>query len=77
MDTTGKAYQLKENSIMALLAQCLAEPRKGHLNQEYHIFAYHKAHLCSGIILDDTKPFVLDFTYIYAQEAMQSNKSEP
>ncbi len=43
---------------VALMAQYLAQPRLGHLDQVYHIFAYIKAHLWSRIILDATIPFI-------------------
>ncbi len=42
----------------ALLAQYLAQPRVGHLDQVYYIFAYVKAHIHSRIILDAKIPYV-------------------
>jgi hypothetical protein len=71
---------------VALLAQYLAQPRVGHLNQVYHIFAYIKAHLRSLIILDATLPFVdetrfqtVDWRDFYpeAQEAIPLNAPLP
>jgi hypothetical protein len=71
---------------VALLAQYLAAPRIGHLQQAYHVFAYLKAHLCSRIILDDTKPHVdetrfpkVDWKEFYpdAQEIVPPNAPEP
>jgi hypothetical protein len=71
---------------VALLAQYLAAPREGHLNQVYHCFAYLKAHDQSKIVLDDSRPFVdeaqcvqQDWTEFYrdAQEAIPPNAPEP
>lgn len=71
---------------VALLAQHLAAPRFGHLQQAYHVLAYLKAHLRSRIILDDTTPRVdesrfpkVDWKAFYpdAQEAIPSNAPEP
>ena len=43
---------------VALMAQYLAQPYIGYLDQIYHIFAYIKAQLCSIIIMDPTLPSV-------------------
>jgi hypothetical protein len=43
---------------VALLAQYLVQPRVGHLDQVFHIFAYLKAHLRSRIVMDPTKPHI-------------------
>jgi hypothetical protein len=43
---------------VALMAQYLAQPRVGHLQQVFHIFAYLKAHSRSRILLDDSEPQV-------------------
>jgi len=43
---------------VALLAQCLVEPRVGHLDQVFHIFAYLKSHIRSKIVLDAPKPII-------------------
>ncbi len=73
-------------SPVSLLAQHLALPRLGHLDQVYHIFAYLKAHRHSRILLDDTKPHVdhsrfptVDWRDFYpdAQEAIPANAPEP
>ncbi len=71
---------------IALLAQYLVQPRVGHLDQVFHVFAYLKAHSRSRIILDDTKPFVdetqfikVDWTGFYpdAVEAIPPNAPQP
>jgi hypothetical protein len=36
---------------VALLAQYLVQPRAGHLEQGFHIFAYLKGHIRSKIVL--------------------------
>jgi hypothetical protein len=71
---------------VALMAQYLAQPRLGHLQQLFHIFAYIKAHLRSRILLDDTAPYVdsgcfvqADWREFYpdASEALPPNAPEP
>ncbi len=71
---------------VALLAQYLAQPRVGHLDQVFHIFAYLKAHSRSRIVLDPDKPSVdetqftvADWSSFYpdAHEAIPANASEP
>jgi hypothetical protein len=71
---------------IALLAQYLVQPRVGHLDQIFHVFAYLKAHIRSRIILDDSKPLVdetqfvkVDWTSFYpdAAEAIPPNAPEP
>lgn len=71
---------------IALMAQYLAQPRIGHLDQVYHIFAYIKAHIRSRIILDPTVPYVnndrflqVDWREFYpdATEAVPTNAPEP
>jgi hypothetical protein len=71
---------------VALMAQYLAQPRIGHLDQVYHIFAYIKAHIRSRIILDPTVPYVnndrflqVDWREFYpdATEAVPTNAPEP
>jgi hypothetical protein len=71
---------------VALMAQYLAQPCIGHLDQIYHIFAYVKAHLRSRIILDATLPYIDDarFTpvdwkpfYPDAEEAIPINAPPP
>ena len=49
---------------VALMAQYLAQPLIGHLDQVYHIFAYVKAHLHSRIILDATLPRIDDARFL-------------
>jgi hypothetical protein len=71
---------------VALLAQYLVQPRVGHLDQAFHIFAYLKMHSRSRIVLDDTKPIVdeqqflkvdwIDF-YPDAQESVPLNAPAP
>ncbi len=71
---------------IALLAQHLATPRIGHLDQVFHVFAYLKKHLRSRIILDATQPFVNEESFIPADwsdfyrdahEAIPPNAPEP
>jgi hypothetical protein len=71
---------------VALLAQHLATPRIGHLDQVFHIFAYVKKHLQSRIILDAAKPLVNEQSFIHADwtefycdahEAISPNAPEP
>jgi hypothetical protein len=71
---------------VALLAQYLAQSRRGHLHQVFHVFAYLKAHARSRIVLDPTLPFVDeqsfiegDWTefYVRAKEAIPPNAPEP
>lgn len=71
---------------VALMAQHLAQPRTGHLDQVLHIFAYLKLHSRSRIILDDTEPRVdesrfpkvqWEAFYPDAMEAIPPNAPEP
>jgi hypothetical protein len=71
---------------VALLAQYLVQPRVGHLDQVFHIFAYLKMHSRSRIVLDVSKPIVdeqqflkVDWTDFYpdAQESIPLNAPTP
>ena len=71
---------------VALLAQYLAAPREGHLNQVYHMFAYLKAHDRSRIVMDASRPRVdetrfhkADWMEFYrdAAESIPPNAPEP
>jgi hypothetical protein len=71
---------------VALLAQYLAQPRYGHLEQAFHVFAYLKRHSRSRIVLDPTRPQVdeTQFTqedwkefYPDAEESKPINAPEP
>ncbi len=71
---------------MALVAQHLAQPRVGHLDQLFHIFAYLKLHSRSRIVMDPTKPMVderqftqMDWTTFYpnAREQIPPNAPMP
>jgi hypothetical protein len=71
---------------VALLAQYLAQPRIGHLEQAFHIFAYLKHHDRSQIILDPSRLQVneqsfikADWTDFYhdAKDTMPPNAPEP
>jgi hypothetical protein len=71
---------------VALMAQYLAQPRLGHLQQIFHIFAYIKGHLRSRIILDATIPHIdtnrfvpVDWSSFYpdAAKAIPPNASCP
>ena len=44
---------------VALLAQYLAQPRRGHLMQVFHIFAYLKAHSRSKVVILHTLCWIL------------------
>jgi hypothetical protein len=41
---------------VAMLSQFLAAPRRGHLDQVFHIFAYLKRYNRSSMVFDETKP---------------------
>ena len=41
---------------VALMSRFLANPREGHLEQVFHIFAFLKAHDRSALLFDDTEP---------------------
>jgi len=69
-----------------LLAQYLAAPRVGHLDQAFHVFAYLKAHSRSRIVLDPAEPcideqsfLVADWSEFYrdAKEPIPPNAPEP
>jgi hypothetical protein len=71
---------------VAVLAQYLAQPRSGHLEQVFCLFAYLKAHMRSRIILDDGRPVVdetrflpADWSAFYpeAAESIPLNAPEP
>jgi hypothetical protein len=71
---------------VALLAQYLAAPRVGHLDQAFHVFAYLKAHSRSRIVLDPAEPYideqsflVADWSEFYrdAKEPIPPNAPEP
>ena len=68
-----------------LLSSFMANPREGHLEQVFHIFAYLKKHLRSFMVFDDTQPNLdginfkkCDWTEYYpdAKEAIPPNKPE-
>ena len=71
---------------VAMLSRFLAEPRRGHLEQAFHIFAYLKKYDTSAMMFDDTEPFFdegrfkkCDWTEFYpgAAEAIPPNAPEP
>jgi hypothetical protein len=41
---------------VAMLSRFLASPRRGHLDQAFHIFAYLKRYNRSSMVFDDTEP---------------------
>jgi hypothetical protein len=51
---------------VALLAQYLAQPRIGHLEQAFHIFAYLKRHDRSRIVLGPSRPQINEQNFIKA-----------
>ncbi len=46
---------------VALMAQYMAAPRVGHLDQLFHMFGYLKAHGRSKLVLDPAYPNIDDF----------------
>jgi hypothetical protein len=42
--------------VVAMLSQFLAAPRRGHLDQVFHIFAYLKRYNRSSMVFDETEP---------------------
>jgi hypothetical protein len=71
---------------VAVMAQYLVQPRKGHLDQLFHIFVYLNAHQCSRIIMDDSPPqfdemqlVKADWSKFYpdAEEEIPPNAPEP
>ncbi len=63
---------------VSLLAQHLAAPRLGHLNQVYYIFAYLKGHASSQIIMGYTVPLVdtTHFPILYRKNYFNPDASE-
>ncbi len=51
---------------VALLAQYLAQPRVGHLDQVFHVFAYLKLHPRSKVVMDAMKPLIDEKQFIQA-----------
>ena len=41
---------------LAMLSRFLASPRRGHLDQAFHIFAYLKRYNRSSMVFDETEP---------------------
>ncbi len=41
---------------VAMMSRFLASPRRGHLDQAFHIFAYLKRYNHSSMVFDDTEP---------------------
>jgi hypothetical protein len=71
---------------VALLSTYLAEPRVGHLDQVFHVFAYLKKHGRSTMVFDDTYPIFhesrfpkYEWSEFYrdAREAIPPNAPEP
>jgi hypothetical protein len=71
---------------VAIMAQYLAQPCSGHLEQLFYIFAYLKAHMRSCIVMDDARPLIdeshfikADWSAFYpdAQEPIPLNAPEP
>ena len=42
---------------VAMLSRFLAAPRRGHLDQVFHIYAYLKSHDKTSMVFDDTMPY--------------------
>jgi hypothetical protein len=68
------------------MAQYLAQPRSGHLEQLFHIFAYLRAHMHSRIVMDDGRPEIDESHFVKAdwsafypdvQEPIPLNAPEP
>ena len=71
---------------VTLLSSFLVNPREGHLDQAFHIFAYLKKHQRSSMVFDDTQPNLDGFEfkdcewfefYPDAKEPMPPNMPEP
>jgi hypothetical protein len=71
---------------VAMMSRFLAEPRRGHLEQVFHIFGYLKEFKKSAMVFDDTIPWFdesrftkCDWTEFYpgATEAIPTNVPEP
>ena len=71
---------------VALMSRYLANPRRGHLEQLFHMFGYLKRYSRSSLVFDETEPefdesrFIkCDWTEYYpdAQEAIPPNAPEP
>ena len=43
---------------VSMMASCMASPRKGHLDQVYHIFGYLKAHHNIEMVFDPSEPCI-------------------
>ena len=52
---------------VAMLAHYLVQPRQGHLEAAYHIFAYLKRHERSRMVFDDTLPFIDERRFMKAE----------
>jgi hypothetical protein len=70
----------------AIMSKYLIQPRRGHLNEVFHMFAYLKSHDCSLVVLDPSYPRVddarfvkQDWTDFYrdSEEKIPSNAPEP
>jgi hypothetical protein len=70
----------------AIMSKYMVQPRRGHLNELYHVFAYLKAHDRSCIVLDSSRPRIdesrflkQDWTDFYrdAEEPIPPNAPEP
>jgi hypothetical protein len=70
----------------AIMSKYLVQPRRGHLDELFHVFAYLKSHDCSRIVLDPSRPRVdesrfikQDWTEFYrgAEEPIPCNAPEP
>ncbi|MGH7954981.1 MAG: hypothetical protein ACREOZ_03385, partial [Gloeomargaritales cyanobacterium] len=49
---------------IAMLSSFLVQPRTGHLNQVFHIFAYLKSHKRSTMIFDDTRANIAESKFV-------------
>jgi hypothetical protein len=70
----------------AIMSKYMVQPRHGHLNELFHMFAYLKAHDRSRLVLDASRPHVdesrfikQDWTDFYrdAEEPIPPNAPEP
>mmetsp|Transcript_10776 Transcript_10776/g.15574 ORF Transcript_10776/g.15574 Transcript_10776/m.15574 type:complete len:227 (+) Transcript_10776:552-1232(+) len=68
------------------MSKYLVQPRRGHLNEIFHLFAYLKSHDRSRLVLESSRPRIdetrfikQDWTDFYcdAQEPIPSNAPEP
>jgi hypothetical protein len=48
----------------AIMSKYLVQPRRGHLNELFHMFAYLKSHDRSRLVLDPSRPRIDESHFI-------------